>query len=105
MEELFRRYILLKGLACCGYGLCVGVLLSSLNVDLAPAFGLFAFLLSFVPEVGAIVALLLPAPVILFDSRLDSPGMTLLVKRSASSPRGIINVNIESMYINVIYER
>lgn len=80
MEELFRRYILLKGLACCGYGLCVGVLLGSLGVDLAPAFGLFAFLLSFVPEVGAIVALILPAPVILFDSRLESPGMTLFVK-------------------------
>ncbi|CAK0822875.1 unnamed protein product, partial [Prorocentrum cordatum] len=67
------------GLACLGYGTCVGVLLHVLDVDLSQAFGLAAFLLSFVPEVGAIVALLLPAPVILFDSRLEAPLMTLAV--------------------------
>lgn len=94
MEELFRRYILLKGLACCGYGLCVGVLLGSLGVDLAPAFGLFAFLLSFVPEVGAIVALILPAPVILFDSRLESPGMTLFVATLAQLGLKFVFANV-----------
>mmetsp|Transcript_15169 Transcript_15169/g.47680 ORF Transcript_15169/g.47680 Transcript_15169/m.47680 type:complete len:262 (+) Transcript_15169:75-860(+) len=77
MEELFKRYIIMKGLACLGYGVCVGLLLHVLRVDLAAAFGLAAFLLSFVPEVGAIAALMLPAPVIIFDSRLESPGMTL----------------------------
>eukprot|EP00913_Durusdinium_trenchii_P013714 g12876.t1 len=92
--ELFRRYIMLKGLACCGYGLCVGVLLGSLGVDLAPFFGLFAFLLSFVPEVGAIVALLLPAPVILFDSRLESPGMTLFVATSAQLGLKFVFANV-----------
>jgi len=94
MEELFRRYILLKGLACCGYGLCVGVLLGSLGVDLAPAFGLFAFLLSFVPEVGAIVALILPAPVILFDSRLESPAMTLFVATLAQLGLKFVFANV-----------
>merc|ERR1719171_1527486 len=49
IEELFKRYIILKGLACLGYGVCVGVLLHVLGVDLAAAFALFAFLLSFVP--------------------------------------------------------
>ncbi|CAK0880013.1 unnamed protein product [Prorocentrum cordatum] len=77
VEELFRRYILLKGLACAGYGICVGVLLSVLSVDLSAFFGLAAFLLSFVPEVGAFAAILLPMPVILFDSRQDAPGGTL----------------------------
>lgn len=83
MEELFKRYILLKALACSGYGICVGVLLHMLSVDLPVAFGLAAFLLSFVPEVGAIVAVILPAPVILFDSRLESPVMTLIVATSS----------------------
>lgn len=83
VEELFRRYIILKGLVCAGYGSCVGVLLHTLNVDLAPFFGLSAFLLSFVPEVGAIFAVLLPMPVILLDSRLDSPAMTLVVATMA----------------------
>jgi len=94
METLFRRYILLKGVACLGYGLCVGVLLRSLAVDLAAAFGLFAFLLSFVPEVGAIVALLLPAPVILFDSRLESPAMTLFVATCAQLGLKFVFANV-----------
>lgn len=94
MEELFRRYILLKGLACLGYGLCVGTLLGSLGVDLSPAFGLFAFLLSFVPEVGAIVALLLPAPVILFDSRLESPAMTLFIATASQLGLKFVFANV-----------
>lgn len=79
MEELFKRYIILKGTACLGYGVCVGVLLGLLGVDLAVVFGLAAFFLSFVPEVGPIVAFVLPAPVILFDSRLPRPAFTFLV--------------------------
>ncbi|CAE8600108.1 unnamed protein product [Polarella glacialis] len=94
MEELFRRYIILKGTACLGYGLCVGFLLHSLNVDLAPAFGLFAFLLSFVPEVGSIVAVFLPAPVILFDSRLEAPAMTLFVASMAQLGLKFVFANV-----------
>mmetsp|Transcript_15329 Transcript_15329/g.47940 ORF Transcript_15329/g.47940 Transcript_15329/m.47940 type:complete len:523 (+) Transcript_15329:147-1715(+) len=94
MEELFKRYIILKGMACLGYGLCVGVLLHILSVDLAAAFGLAAFLLSFVPEVGAIVALLLPAPVILFDSRLESPAMTLVIATVAQLGLKFVFANV-----------
>ena len=38
-----------------------------LKVDLALVFGLLAFLLNFVPNVGAIVSTLLPLPVVVFD--------------------------------------
>mmetsp|Transcript_27212 Transcript_27212/g.63369 ORF Transcript_27212/g.63369 Transcript_27212/m.63369 type:complete len:547 (-) Transcript_27212:120-1760(-) len=79
MEELFKRYIILKGLACAGYGFCVGALLHVLSVDLAEVFGLAAFMLSFIPEAGAFLAIVLPAPVILFDSRLDRPVLTLFL--------------------------
>jgi len=82
MEDLFRRYIILKGLACLGYGTCVGIFLRILKVDLAAAFGLAAFCLSFIPEIGAFAAVILPLPVILFDSRLKSPLLTLLIATS-----------------------
>mmetsp|Transcript_11685 Transcript_11685/g.21245 ORF Transcript_11685/g.21245 Transcript_11685/m.21245 type:complete len:232 (+) Transcript_11685:2-697(+) len=79
MEELFKRYIILKGLACGGYGFCVGALLHILSVDLAEVFGLAAFMLSFIPEVGAFLAIVLPAPVIVFDSRKERPLRTLFL--------------------------
>lgn len=79
MQELFKRYIILKGLACLGYGISVGLLLAAFEIDLAAFFGLAAFCLSFVPEVGALVAVILPAPVILFDSRLQSPALTFSI--------------------------
>lgn len=94
IEELFKRYILLKGCACLGYGVCVGVLLQLLGVDLAAVFGLMAFFLSFVPEFGAIVAIILPAPVILFDSRLESPAMTLAIATLAQLSLKFVFANV-----------
>jgi len=94
VEELFKRYIILKGLACLGYGICVGVLLQVLGIDLAAFFGLAAFMLSFVPEVGAIVAMLLPAPVIVFDSRLESPAATLAVATFAQLGLKFVFANV-----------
>lgn len=77
--RIFRRYLFLKGSVCFCYGLCVGLMLQSLKVELAAVFGLLSFLLSFVPEIGAFFAMTLPMPVILFDSRLESPFLTLLI--------------------------
>lgn len=78
-ERIFRCYMFLKGSACICYGLCVGVMLRVLQVELAAVFGLMSSFLSFIPEVGAFFAMILPMPVILFDSRLDAPFLTLLI--------------------------
>lgn len=78
-HALFQRYIYFKSASCFGYGLSVGFLLHFLKVDLAAVFGLTNFIFNFVPEVGAIIAMLLPCPVILLDSRIDNPFFTLAV--------------------------
>jgi len=78
IDVMFRRYILLKTLACLGYGLCIGILLSFMAVDLAAVFALANFALGYVPEVGPFVAMVLPCPVILLDSRLERPVLTML---------------------------
>merc|ERR1719203_1331936 len=67
----------MKTLACFGYGVCVGVLLAFLSIDLASVFALTTFALNYVPEIGPFVAMVLPCPVILLDSRLDRPFLVL----------------------------
>jgi len=78
-ERIFRRYLLLKGSSCLCYGICVGVMMRFLRVQCAAAFGVLSFFLSFIPEVGAFFAMAFPVPVILFDSRLEAPWLTLLI--------------------------
>lgn len=78
VDIMFRRYIMFKTLACFGFGICVGVLLSLLSIDLASFFALTTFALNYVPEVGPFLAMLLPCPVILLDSRLDRPMLVMI---------------------------
>eukprot|EP00439_Symbiodinium_sp_Y106_P070455 s31_g12.t1 len=68
-----------KTLACFGYGISAGLLLYSLSVDLASVFALTTFALNFVPEVGPFIAMVLPCPVIILDSRIDRPMLVLFV--------------------------
>merc|ERR1719235_2017943 len=77
IDNLFRKYIMMKTVACLGFGICVGSLLALLSIDLASVFALTTFALNYVPEVGPFIAMLLPCPVILLDSRLDRPFLTL----------------------------
>jgi AI-2 transport protein TqsA len=56
-------------------GLLLGLVLALLGVEFAWVFGLLAFMLNFVPSIGAIIASLLPLPVILL-----SPDMSLTAK-------------------------
>mmetsp|Transcript_41241 Transcript_41241/g.113750 ORF Transcript_41241/g.113750 Transcript_41241/m.113750 type:complete len:512 (+) Transcript_41241:180-1715(+) len=73
IDIMFRRYIMFKTLACFGYGVCTGLLLSFMSIDLASVFALTTFVFNYVPEVGPFVAMVLPCPVILLDSRLERP--------------------------------
>lgn len=65
VEARIKRYITTKVLLSAITGVLVGSVLSLLRVDLALVFGLFTFLLNFIPSIGSIVATLLPLPVVL----------------------------------------
>mmetsp|Transcript_46334 Transcript_46334/g.93470 ORF Transcript_46334/g.93470 Transcript_46334/m.93470 type:complete len:443 (-) Transcript_46334:32-1360(-) len=93
-ERIFRRYLFLKGTSCIFYGASVSVMLSVLRVELATVFGLMSFFFSFIPEVGAFIAMILPAPVILFDSRLEAPFLTLLTATSGQLGLKFLFANI-----------
>jgi len=78
VDVMFRKYIMFKTLACFGYGISAGLLLYFLSIDLVSVFALTTFALNFVPEVGPFIAMVLPCPVILFDSRLERPILVLV---------------------------
>merc|ERR1712232_1360062 len=76
---LFNQYIMLKSIASALYAFCIWLLLHFIGVDLAIVFGLITFCFNFVPEIGPFFAILLPIPVIIFDGRLGSPLVKMLV--------------------------
>jgi AI-2 transport protein TqsA len=71
LEGKIRSYLITKISLSAMTGLLVGLILAILGVDLALVFGLLAFLLNFIPNVGSIAATLLPLPVVLMQ--FDSP--------------------------------
>ncbi len=64
-EARVRRYVITKAVISAATGSLVGLTLALLGVDLALVFGLFAFLLNFIPSVGSIISTLLPLPFVL----------------------------------------
>jgi AI-2 transport protein TqsA len=72
IDVKIRRYIVTKVTTSAITGLLTGLLLALIGLDLALVFGILAFFLNFIPNVGSIIAMLLPLPLALvqFDSAL-----------------------------------
>jgi AI-2 transport protein TqsA len=65
-----KRFIVTKFFVSATTGVLVGSILSIMGLELALVFGVLAFLLNFIPNVGSIIATFLPMPVALvqYDS-------------------------------------
>ncbi|MDP7287632.1 MAG: AI-2E family transporter [Phycisphaerae bacterium] len=70
-EAGIKRYIVTKILVSVITGVLVGLSLTLLGVEMALMFGLFAFLLNFVPSVGSVISTLLPLPVVLVTPEIS----------------------------------
>lgn len=77
--NLVRSYMYKKTLVSALYGLCVTLLFIALGIDLAVLFGVVSFFLNYVPEVGAIISMVIPIPVILLDGRIENPVVVLIL--------------------------
>lgn len=75
---VFRKYIVLKTGVSALYAMCVWILLHVLGVDLAIVFGFVTFVFNFIPEIGPFLAMMMPLPVIIFDSRIEEPLVVFL---------------------------
>jgi AI-2 transport protein TqsA len=93
-----RRYIGVSFLMAVATGVPVGLVLYLLGVELALVFGLFAFLLSFVPVLGAVIATLLPLPMVLVSPEISATNAVLAIAIPALIQAAVANV----MYPKVV---
>jgi len=95
IDVKIRRYIVTKVMTSAATGILVGSILGILGVDLAFVFGVLAFFLNFIPNVGSIIAVLLPLPLAMvqFDSWVRIalvaalPGMVQITVGSIMEPK------------------
>lgn len=59
-SDSVQRYLLIKTLVSIGTGLCAGIALTLLGVDYAILWGLIAFMLNYIPNIGSIIAAVPP---------------------------------------------
>jgi AI-2 transport protein TqsA len=115
IEGRVRRYLLrLVGLSALT-GLLVGLALAVLGVPFSLLFGFLTFLLNFIPNVGAIIAALMPVPVILLSSHLSPaeqalaailPGAIQFVIGSFIQPRiygGALDLHPVTVLLSLIF--
>lgn len=76
IEQEIRRYLAIKTVLSIITGLLVWLILAVLNVQLASVFGMLAFLLNYIPNIGSIIATLLPIPVVV--AQFTNPWMIVL---------------------------
>jgi AI-2 transport protein TqsA len=79
IENRVKRYIGQTVFFSALTGLLVAITLWALGVEFAGVFGFLAFLLNFIPSVGAVVATLLPIPIVLLSPNLSPTAKVLAV--------------------------
>ena len=79
MEARVKSFILTKTLISAVTGFLVGLTLQLLGVELALAFGFFAFLLNFIPTLGSVISTVLPVPVVLMNPDISGPIAVLAI--------------------------
>lgn len=72
IDQKIKNYIQVKTALSLTTGFVVGLILHFLGIELAFVFGLMAVLLNFIPNVGSILATILPIPVILVDPNVST---------------------------------
>jgi AI-2 transport protein TqsA len=92
IDQRIKRYLLTKVVVSGMTGLLVGVTLWALGVQLAMVFGLLAFLLNFIPNIGSFIATLLPLPVVVLSPDLSMVAKILAIAIPGSVQFAVGNV-------------
>jgi len=79
IETGVKRYVIAMLLLSAATGLLVGLTLQIIGLEFAWLFGFLTFLLNFIPNIGSIVAVLLPLPVALLSPELSVTAKVLVV--------------------------
>lgn len=84
IDTKIREYIVTKSLISFFTGIAFGFVLWLFDIPLAPVFALLAFLFNFIPNIGPILACLVPLPLILLDPEMTWWQMTLVITLSSA---------------------
>lgn len=71
IEEQVRKYLIMKTVISVLTGIAFGGVLWMFGVPLAILFGMLAFLLNFIPNIGPLVANVLPIPLLVLNSEIS----------------------------------
>jgi len=77
IESRIKRYLSIKFVISVGVGISTSLVFVSLQVHLAVLWGFLNFLLNFIPNVGPIIATMIPIPLILVSA--ETSGLTLIL--------------------------
>lgn len=96
IENMIKMYINLKTALSFGTGVMTAILLGVCGVPLFPVFGLMAFLLNYIPNVGSIIAMCCPVPIIILDDELSkNPTMQVLAFLGPALVQGYVGNALE----------
>lgn len=94
IEVMINNYIVLKTLISLATGVLVGFMLIISKTPLAIMFGLLSFMLNYIPNVGSMLAILMPMPIIII-SPVQSTGQKALAIGGPMVIQGAIGNAIE----------
>ncbi len=92
METGIKKYVTTKILLSALTGFLVFLILSLFSVPYAISFAAIAFVLNFIPNLGSVIATLVPLPVMLFTPDLSTTGILMALLLMAVAQTGIGNV-------------
>ncbi len=91
INDQIKKYIIAKIAINLSAGIIVALLLAAFGVDFPVIWGIFTFLLNFIPSIGSAIALILPAVIVLIQS--GSVGYALLI--------ALVMAGIQTLFFNV----
>jgi AI-2 transport protein TqsA len=72
IESKISSYVVTKTIISAVTGLLTALVLAAFGVELAVSFGFLAFVLNFIPNIGSVIAVFLPVPVMLLQFGLGT---------------------------------
>jgi len=72
IDHMISHYISLKTILSFMTGVAVAVILLGIGIRLAVLFGICSFILNYIPNIGSMMAMFLPLPVVLLDDKLET---------------------------------
>jgi AI-2 transport protein TqsA len=79
VERSIKNYLVTKVTVSLATDVLVALLLRILGVPMALAFGLLSFMLNFIPNIGSVIATILPLPVVLVSPELGATSKIIAV--------------------------